>query len=120
MSDVTSMIEKLKELHARHVSLDSNVVEGCEEAQEMPASAQSAQALLGGFVEKVEGIRKSVEDMATSLGVSIGPGSLAVPIPVELLKNIVERLLSLEDRSLPAVEVVWTDESTEQPIHRKH
>ena len=113
MSDVTSMIEKLKELHARHVSLDPNAVEGCEEAQEMPASARS------GFVEKVEGVRKSVEDMATSLGVSIGPGSLAVPIPVELLKNIVERLLSLEDRSLPAVEVVWTDESTEQ-LHRKH
>jgi hypothetical protein len=61
---------------------------------------------LDNFVQKVEGVRKSIESMATALGVTVRPDSLAVPVPIEVLANIVERLISLEDRAVPAVEFI--------------
>ena len=74
----------------------------------------------GGFVqpqkyppsitEKIEAIRKSVEDMSRSMGVEVGPESLAVPIPVELLQEMIRRIVSLEDRVQPAIEFIPTEE----------
>jgi hypothetical protein len=56
------------------------------------------------ITERIEAIRKSIEDMSESMGVKVGPDSLAVPIPVELLQEMVRRLVSLEERVPPAVE----------------
>jgi hypothetical protein len=104
--DPATAIAKLKELSEK-VALAE--VEG-RNADAAEIDAEIARAKEATFAEKIEAVRKSVEDMATALGVEVTADSFAVPIPIELLSNIVNRLLSLEDRAQPLIEAIPFEE----------
>jgi hypothetical protein len=97
--DKNTAINKLREL-ADSMPEVSEVSQVSEEPMKYPMA----------ITERIEAIRKSVEVMSESVGVKIGPDSLAVPIPVELLQEMVRRLVSLEDRTPTAVEFIPLEE----------
>lgn len=58
------------------------------------------------LVDRIESSRKLCDTLAQSMGVKLTDDSLAVPIPIDLLQAIVEKLHSLEARIEPAVEFI--------------
>ena len=48
------------------------------------------------LMQRIEAVRKHVEDLSSSFGVELKPDSLAVPVPVELLTEIINRICILE------------------------
>ena len=62
------------------------------------------------LIQRIEAVRKHVEDISKSLGVELRPDSLAVPIPVELLTEIINRLLVLESIN-PPIEFIKPEEN---------
>jgi len=97
--DKNTAINKLREL-----------ADSMPEVPEVSQVSEEPMKYPMAITERIEAIRKSVEVMSESVGVKIGPDSLAVPIPVELLQEMVRRLVSLEDRTPTAVEFIPLEE----------
>ncbi len=92
-----SVIDKLKDLADRTEISDPQPV-----SQDEQGVAGDSDSLLN----RIEEVRRKVENLSSSLGVELKPDSLAVPVPVELLIEIVKRIHTLESLSPPVVEFV--------------